>query len=731
MDMFQDTTSDISPEMQALVEQEAVKVAEEYVRQLDTLAQSIEGEFRRRKSLRSPKEQEWLNAEALYLGPLALDTSRYESTPFVKSLRKRRPNFNIVGQKCDLAIAAVVSGQFGGGDKNWGLTESAAPDYSIVEDVTTPAMLMEREIQDQLDECDYGRRSREAITDYVVKGTGIMKSPLTMGGVKKTWRQSQDSDGNVVWIPEYSNEFQPGVVRCDPWLEFPDPSATRIEDCDDWISLHPMTSRQLKELTYNSGFDAETISAIMAKGMKDLSSDSEPDNKWLSTNTEAWKNRYLVLEAYWKVPKEILQMGAAKTYDEDTVFCEVWVCQGKVIRIQEPMLETCRRPPYHAVAWKKDPGSIFGLGAAVTMQDQQRVVTEAWHMVLDNAEVSSGPQVAINNAMVEAADGENAELRGWKLWNITEYGANVQEAIQFFNPPNNQEPLMAVLNAAREFADVESGIPMIVGGGEGPGMESGATGAAIRKQSSTSLLFQKITDWDDYITRPIIQNMYEWNMIYNKKSEIKGDFEIDVDSSSSALKRELETAALEKLSIEASQNPEMGIVIDMAELQKTRLQMMKLSNKKIVKSPEAIAQAREQQAQQPNPQMLELEIKQQELKLREREIALKEAELEFNQRQGQQREQWDHEERLANTEARNYENMVDLRRAEVDWDVQRMQLGMKRDEAVAAIQADLLIKDRKLKLDEFKAGADIQIKAKDQALTEAEQEIKRRQGSGI
>jgi hypothetical protein len=558
-----------------------------------------------------------------------------------------------------------------------------------------------------------------------------MKSPITLGKVKKIWEPSQDADGNPVWMPAYSSDFQPGVARCDPWFQFPDPSATRIEDCDDWIELHPMTSRQLKELTYNTGFDADAITEIMRTGMKDLSSDSEPDNKWLSTNTEAWKNRYLVLEAYWKVPKSVLEMQTEKTYDEDTVFCEVWVCQGKVIRIQEPLLETCRKPPYHVVAWKKDPGSLFGFSAAVTMQDQQRVVTEAWHMVLDNAEVSSGPQVAINNAMVEAADGENAELRGWKLWNITEYGANVQEAIQFFNPPNNQEPLMAVLNAAREFADVESGIPLIVGGMEGPGMESGATGAAIRKQSSTSLLFQKITDWDDYITRMIIQNMYEWNMTYNKKPEIKGDFEIDVDSSSSALKRELETAALEKLSVEASQNPELGIVIDMAELQKTRLQMMKLSNKKIVKSPEAIAQAREQQAQQPNPQAMEMELKQAELKLKERELALKEAELQFNQQQGQQREQWDHEERLANTEARNYENQVDEHRASVDWDIQRMQLGMRREEAMAGIEADLLVKKERIQLDKFKAGADVHIKAKSQALVEAEQEIKRKQGSGI
>jgi hypothetical protein len=444
------------------------------------------------------------------------------------------------------------------------------------------------------------------------------------------------------------------------------------------------------------------------------------------------------MERYCKVSTELLNLFnqinglPTKEYSTEKVFCEVWTCQDEILRMEEPQLEACRRPPYYIVNWERDPGSVFGYGCAVMMADQQRVVTTAWHMLLDNAEVSSGPQVAINKKMIEAADGDTSEIRGWKVWEFTGYGEDdIRQAIQFFEVPNYQEQLSGVLNMAREFADVESGIPMIAGGMEGPGMEGGATGAAIRKQSANSILFQKITDWDDYITRPLVQAMYEWNMTYNPKDEIKGDFEIDVDSTSSALKRDLETQALEKLSVEASQNPALGMAINMDELTRTRLQMMKLSNRKIVKTPEEIKQAQEEAANQPNPEMEELELRKQELQIKQTEVELKGQQLEFERSQNQQREAWEHEERMATVEARNYENQVDYFRAQADIDMARYQLAIKNEESMASIDKDLLIHADKMNVEKLRVGVEIEQKARDQALIEQEQAIKRKQGSGI
>lgn len=700
------------------------------------LAGEIYAEFTKRKAARSNKEAEWLQAQALYLGPLAVGDRRYVDTPFVKSVGKRRPGFNIVGPKCDIAHSVLVTTQFGAGDKNWNLRQSAVPEGQG--DVVSASVFMERTIDDQLDATNYGKETRDAFWDYVVLGTGIMRGPLNLGKLKKTWQQQGD-----VFTPIYSGEFVPGVKRVDPWLFFPDPSAVVQEDMDTSIQLHPMTSRQLKELTYNAGFDKETIEELLASGPNKFEYDSKPDNADLTSNTDAWSNRYLILESYWKVPKSLMatryvteQVSKGEPLDhekewEDYIFCEVWSCNNKILRIAEPQLETCRKPPYYIAAWKKDPGSLFGFGAALTMADQQRVVIEAWHMVLDNAEVSSGPQVAINKAMVEPQDGETYDLKGWKIWNVTEYGTDVRNAIQFFNAPNNQEALMAVLNAARQFADEESGIPLIQGGLEGPGSEGGATGMAIKKQAATAMLYQKASDWDDRVTRPAIVDMYEWNMTFNPNPAIKGDFEVDVMSTTGALKMEFEKADMEKLSVESSNNPALAMVLNLEELTKSRLQAMKLPNSNIVKSPEQIKQAQEEAKNQPNIEMIKLEIEQKRVALEERKLALEEQKLQFENTKNQQRELWEHQERIANTEARNYENQVDSERAKADYDIAMMTLAGKQKIDLATIETKLLSIQQKTAMDQMKLGVDVQTKTQEQALKSREMNIKERTGSGI
>ena len=727
------STEDIERELQMLeeIEAKASRAREEVAMKI---ANEQEQEWSRRKSLRTVKEDEWLHAQALYLGPLAYNDQRYKDTPFVKGGKNRRPDVNIVGNKCDIAISALETTQFGAGDKNWSIRQSPAPEGQG--DVVTAAMLMDREIADQLERCRYGVECRQAMTDFVILGTGIMKSPLNVGKPKKGWEDL----GGGVFKPIYSSDFTPGVRRVDPWLFFPNPSATSWEDLDDTQEVHPWSQRKMKELLYNPGFDGEAVKRILKEAPKRSNHTALPDSKTLTNNNEAWTDRYIVIEGYRKLPISDLEAyykGDSSliptTVDEsgDFVFCEIWTCQNEILRIAEPMLESCVKPPYEGVVWKADPSSVFGFGVALIMADQQRVVTKAWHDVLDNSQVSAGPQVVVNKALLEAADGDTATITPWKVWNVSDFDVKVTDAISFFSPPNNQEALMSTLNAARSFADEESGIPMLQGGFESPQGEQSATGTAIQAQRGTAALFSKSTRWDDYMTTPIIHKMYEWNMLFNPKPEIKGDFEIDVDSTTSALKQQIELSNLEKLSVEASQNPMTAEWIKMDELLRTRLQMMRISNTDIVKTPEVVEQERAQKQEEPNPDMIKLQIEQQRVQIEQEELALKREQLQYELSQGQQRELWEHEERMATAEARNFENQADMYGKAADRDIAMMQLASTEGIKLADIEARLQANVMKSEFEKFKAGAQLELEAAKVSNVQQEINLKRAGKSGI
>src|SRR5690606_38419117 len=160
---------------------------------------------------------------------------------------------------------------------------------------------------------------------------------------------------------------------------------------------------------------------------------------------------------------------------DDEYYGEVWVCEGKVIRVALESIEASFRPPYYVSVWEKDPASIFGFGIPLMMEDAQRVVNETWHMILDNSYRSSGPQIAMNKRLVEPANGK-WEFGPDQLWYLTEDDITIQQAIQFFNIPNVTELLVPILQMARGFGEEESCIPLIAAGLESPQMGESATG---------------------------------------------------------------------------------------------------------------------------------------------------------------------------------------------------------------------------------------------------------------
>ena len=263
---------------------------------------------------------------------------------------------------------------------------------------------------------------------------------------------------------------------------------------------------------------------------------------------------------------------------------------------------------------------------------------------------------------------------------MTDAGSTVDQAIQFFKTPNVTGDLIPVMQIAQAFAEEESGIPLITAGLQSPEAVDSATGQLVIQQASTTLLDFMSEEWDNCITRPVIEAWYAWNMQYNDKPEIKGQFEVDVRTSTQYKNKQLHIRDLEKLSVEAAQNPELAKWINMDSLTKKRLNLMNLPDKTIIKTDEEVAAEEEQRAQNPEPN-----VDLMEMELKAREIALEEAKLQFESNQEQQRELWEHQERILAGQARFVEAQARVAVSQNEKETEILRLMQKNEEAAAKL----------------------------------------------
>lgn len=656
---------------------EAKRLEEEL---LESLAHSIQSKFKARAGRRSTKEQQWLRSAELYYGKLAFTGNLLNrETPFELVNYTNRPDVNVVRSKCSIAIAQTFSMQFGTGNKNWDLWPATSnKDPAAV----AKAEGMSDVIEGQLEESQYTTVCWKGMRDRVILGTTVLKGPESVGKMVRSYTQV---DGTSTWVPDLAVDYAPELKHINPWFFYPDDSVEDITKLGDTIELHPMAPLDLKKLMKHEGFRADDIEEVLERKPHDYQDEQWRDFVRLSEHSaQLFKDKYVVLEYHGPITRTQLdQLSIEPCYDSlnDEYYGEVWVAEGKVIRIELESIEASFRPPYYMSVWEKDPASVFGFGVPLMMEDAQRVVNETWHMILDNSSMSSGAQVAMHKHMVEPANGR-WELGPNQIWYLTDPGTSVQEAIQFFNVPNNTDMLIPVMQLAQGFAEEESGIPLITAGLNSPQVSDSATGSLIIQQASTTLLDFMSEEWDNTITGPVIENFYAWNMQHHHDPEIKGHFAVDVRTSSQYKNKQMHIRDLEKLSVECSQNPELASWINQPTLQRVRLMAMNIPDSAIIKTQEQYAADKEAQAaaQGPDPEMLAMQLE-------ARKIALEEAKLAFEMKQNQQREIMEHTEKLEATRARLVESEARVAVSQNEKEIEILKLMQRNEEAAAKIMS--------------------------------------------
>lgn len=547
--------------------------------------------------------------------PSLMDASKNKNSPAVMENGQPLPHPNIPGQNLTYA-------------------DLAAEQLQLAQE---KAKAMENEIDDQLTECQFNYEGRKAIQDAAMLGTGILKGPAIASRIAKKWspRTSQDpatGKTQVVQVLEMMQVIKPITYRVDPWNFFPDPACGEdVQDGSYVWEREYMPGRSLAKLAKVPGYNAQAIMMCLQEGPSHVRAEEGSYNENQRAAGEAYDQsgsyddkRFEIWTYTGDVVREDLEAAGVQIPDD----MEGWLTtfSGVMVMCNERVIKAMLNPldsgdfPYDVFPWERMALSPFGVGVPYLMRYAQRTLNAAWRAMLDNMALSSGPQIIMNRKAVVPADG-NWTLTARKIWHMAGDADDVQKAMMVFEVPSHQQEISNIIDIAQKFADEETSLPQIAQGEKGTAPDT-VGGMSILMNSANTVLRRLVKQYDDTVTRPHLRRYYDWNMQYNPKEEIKGDFEIDARGSSVLIVRDQQQQAVMQM-FELATNPVFGIYVDPEKLFKKGLEMNHLTPDDVMRTPEQVAQKQKEMAQQqqpPDPRIQAAQIQAQS-RLKEAEIS--------------------------------------------------------------------------------------------------------------
>ena len=463
---------------------------------------------------------------------------------------------------------------------------------AVMELANKKSEAMQREIDDQLTECDYNSEVRKMLHDAAVLGTGVIRGPIVTNRTRKAWQPYTDAQGQQVHQIDIVEELAPASFRVDPRNVWPDPACGEtIHHGKGVYEREQVTSKQVRELAKQPGFMKSQLRKVLEEGPKRSATFQELKDE---DQRDVARDLYEMWTYWGEVEYDDLKAAGIDAGEKD----ELRSISACVIMINSTIVKAFLNPleggdlPYDFYVWEKVANSVWGYGIPYLMRSQQKVLNAAWRQMMDNAGVSSGPQIVMKPNVIQPAD-KNWQITSRKVWYASDDVDDVAKAFATFEFNSHQAELAGIIKMATELVDQETGVPTILQGEKGAAPDT-VGGMQMLMNSANVVLRRLVKQFDDMVTRPHIRRYYDYNMLYNEDEEIKGDFSIDARGSSALLIRDIQNQAFLNL-LAAGANPVYGMYLDTEKLFRKALQAQHIDPAEVFKSEEEIEQIKEQQ----------------------------------------------------------------------------------------------------------------------------------------
>lgn len=323
---------------------------------------------------------------------------------------------------------------------------------------------MEKKIADMMDEGDWDKSFEEFIEDFATYPTAFIKGPFI--------RKTRTLNWGEEFQPKVTDEIALGWARVSPFDVYPSPYTDSLQR-GDFIEHIRFTKADLYNLIGIDGYNETEVRKVLVEydngGLQEWiwedfeRNQLESDSDWFQSDASTidaihfWGTVSGTLLSQWNVDVE-----KEKQYPVDIIVIGNYVIRAELN--DDPL----GMRPYHHASWDSVPGSLWGIALPEQMEDHQSMVNAAARAMANNMALSSGPQTIVYTDMM--AEGESIRsIHPFKIWQAKTPMVNPGYAIkpvEFFQPPNNVDALLAVLDAFERRSDDVTNVPRYSYGNE-------------------------------------------------------------------------------------------------------------------------------------------------------------------------------------------------------------------------------------------------------------------------
>jgi len=402
-----------------------------------------------------------------------------------------------------------------------------------------------RDSEDKIDEIlregGFYHALAEFLVDLPIFPFACIKGPIVRMVPTVTWPQNGQGQPTVQMKPTLTWE------RVSPFDLWWTPGVASIENANI-IEKKQVTRAELNELLGLPGYNTAEIQAVLDEygrgGLYDNWDLTDAERAVLeSRENPAWNRSGMLsmMEFNGNVQGRVLQDYGLAVQDELRDYhVQVWCIGSHVIKAQLSPSPRMRHP-YFITSFEKVPGTPLGNGLTDLLSDIQEASNATMRSLINNLSIASGPQVWIDDDQMDP--NENTEdMFPWKRWHIRKNYLTgttaTREPMGFFQPMDNSDKLVKVLQYLTEVADDVSAIPKYIGGQAGGNAGRTASGLAMLMGNASKILQTVSANVDREVMELALLQLFDLILLTDTSGLLTGEERVSVQGVNVAIQRE-------------------------------------------------------------------------------------------------------------------------------------------------------------------------------------------------
>lgn len=479
---------------------------------------------------------------------------------------------------------------------------------AMMEAAKERAEAMGVEIQDQLVEGKFRDVVKKVVHSGHLYGTGWLKGPLAEQRPFNQWTQNPNGE----WTSQRILVRRPYFEYVPVWDLYPsDLDVNSMDDLEGMFQRYVLNRADVRKLERRQGFNAQAIATYLREHPHgNLASQLTHETQLqrlrsedMGTQNVLQRRRYEVIEYTGYTDARMLEaLGVQGLGSEIADFkANIWLLGDRVIKVALFPFDDDSIQTYHRYVFEESDVGLLGVGIAEIMNDPQRMFNAAVRALLDNMGSSAGPIFELNADLIHPDEMYTMrEIYPRKVFIRRGRGADAQQPLLRVHQVDTRiSEFLSLAEMARNLADEATALPRYSSGNANVGQAATrtASGLSMMLGQANIVLKEPISNYDEGITKPFLRAMYNWNMQFNPREDIKGDYDIKPTGSSSLIAKEVRSERIEQFATNTL-NPADLAWIKRGELNRERAKVNDLEAERFVKNDEEFAaeQAAQQQA---------------------------------------------------------------------------------------------------------------------------------------